>query len=42
MIGEATQHFDVMNPDLLICTLDTSAKLDIELTVSKRTWLCSC
>jgi len=35
MIGEATQSFDVMNPDLLICTLDTSAKLDIELTISK-------
>jgi DNA-directed RNA polymerase subunit alpha len=35
MIGEATQNFDIMNPDLLICTLDTSAKLDIELTVSK-------
>ena len=35
MIGEATQNFDVMNPDLLICTLDNSAKLDIELTVAK-------
>ncbi|WP_315821916.1 DNA-directed RNA polymerase subunit alpha [Paraflavitalea speifideaquila] len=35
MIGEATQSFDIMNPDLLICTLDTSAKLDIELSVSK-------
>ncbi len=35
MIGEATQSFDIMNPDLLICTLDTSAKLDIELTISK-------
>jgi DNA-directed RNA polymerase subunit alpha len=35
MIGEATQNFDIMNPDLLICTLDSSAKLDIELTVSK-------
>ncbi len=35
MIGEATQSFEIMNPDLLICTLDTSAKLDIELTVSK-------
>ena len=35
MIGEATQNFEVMNPDLLICTLDSSAKLDIELTVSK-------
>jgi DNA-directed RNA polymerase subunit alpha len=35
MIGEATQSFDVMNPDLLICTLDTSAKLDIEISMSK-------
>jgi DNA-directed RNA polymerase subunit alpha len=35
MIGEATQNFDIMNPDLLICILDSSAKLDIELTVSK-------
>jgi DNA-directed RNA polymerase subunit alpha len=35
MIGEATQNFDIMNPDLLICTLDSSAKLDIELTISK-------
>jgi DNA-directed RNA polymerase subunit alpha len=35
MIGEATQNFEVMNPDLLICTLDTSAKLDIELTIAK-------
>ena len=35
MIGEATQNFDVMNPDLMICTLDNSAKLDIEITVAK-------
>ncbi len=35
MIGEATQNFDIMNPELVICTLDPSAKLDIELTVSK-------
>lgn len=35
MIGEATQSFDIMNPDLLICTLDTSAKLDIEISISK-------
>ncbi|WP_207513368.1 DNA-directed RNA polymerase subunit alpha [Longitalea luteola] len=35
MIGEATQNFDIMNPELLICILDSSAKLDIELTVSK-------
>ncbi|WEK35229.1 MAG: DNA-directed RNA polymerase subunit alpha [Candidatus Pseudobacter hemicellulosilyticus] len=35
MIGEATQSFDIMNPELLICTLDSSAKLDIELTISK-------
>ena len=35
MIGEATQNFDIMNPELVICTLDPSAKLDIELTISK-------
>lgn len=35
MIGEATQNFEIMNPDLLICILDSSAKLDIELTISK-------
>ncbi len=34
-IGAATQSFDVMNTDLLICTLDSSAKLDIELTIAK-------
>ncbi len=35
MIGEATQSFEVMNPELLICTLDSSAKMEIELTISK-------
>jgi len=35
MIGEASQNFEIMNPDLLICTLDSSAKLDIEITISK-------
>lgn len=35
MIGEGTQTFDVMNPQLLICTLDSSAKMDIEVTIGK-------
>ncbi len=35
IIGEASQSFEIMNPDLLICTLDPSAKLDIELTIAK-------
>jgi DNA-directed RNA polymerase subunit alpha len=35
MIGEATSSFQVMNPDLLICTMDTTARLNIELNVSK-------
>ena len=35
MIGEATHSFQVMNPDLLICTLDSSARMDIELTIGK-------
>ncbi len=34
-IGEATPSFEVMNPELLICTLDASAKLDIEITIGK-------
>lgn len=35
MIGDATPTFEVMNPDLLICTMDESATLDIELTIGK-------
>lgn len=35
MIGEATSSFQIMNPDLLICTMDPTAKLDIELTINK-------
>ena len=35
MIGDATQAFEVMNPMLLICTMDSSSKLDIEITIGK-------
>ena len=35
MIGESTGSFQVMNPDLLICTMDSTAKLNIELHISK-------
>ena len=35
MIAEATHSFQVMNPDLLICTLDSSAKMEVELTIGK-------
>ncbi|MBS1729190.1 MAG: DNA-directed RNA polymerase subunit alpha [Bacteroidetes bacterium] len=35
MIGEATQLFQVMNPDQLICTLDTTASMLIEITIGK-------
>ena len=35
MISEGTQTFQVMNPDLLICTLDSSSRMDIELTIGK-------
>jgi DNA-directed RNA polymerase subunit alpha len=34
-LGESTPSFEVMNPGLLICTLDSSAKLDIEITIGK-------
>ena len=35
MLNDGMQSFEVMNPDLVICTMDQSAKLDIELTISK-------
>ena len=35
MIGEASPSFEVMNPELLICTMDNSAKLEIEITIGK-------
>jgi len=35
LIGENTQSFQIMNPELLICTLDSSARLDMELTIGK-------
>jgi len=33
--GENTQLFQVMNPELLICTLDGTARLEMELTIGK-------
>ncbi len=35
MIGDASAAFQVMNPELLICTLDPSSKLEVELTIGK-------
>ena len=35
VIGNASQNFEVMNSDLVICTMDATAKLDIELTIAK-------
>jgi len=35
MIADGTQSFQIMNPELVICTLDSSTKLDIELTIGK-------
>ena len=32
---DASQSFEVMNPELLICTMDPSAKLDIEIHIAK-------
>ncbi len=34
-IGKASNNFTVMNPDHVICTMDTSVKLDLELIVKK-------
>jgi len=35
IIGEATQSFEVMNPEQLLCTMDSSSKVDIEITIAK-------
>ncbi len=35
MIGEATPNFEVMNPELVICNMDTSANLEIEIHIGK-------
>ena len=35
MLAEGTQSFQIMNPELLICTLDNSSKLDIEISIGK-------
>src|ERR1700748_2174114 len=35
MIREATPNFEVMNPELVICNLDSAATLEIELHIGK-------
>jgi DNA-directed RNA polymerase subunit alpha len=35
MIGEALPNFEVMNPDLVICSMDAAANLHIELYIGK-------
>ncbi|MFL5811057.1 MAG: DNA-directed RNA polymerase subunit alpha [Flavisolibacter sp.] len=35
MIGDTSPSFEVMNPELLICTMDNSAKLELEITIGK-------
>ncbi len=35
MIGEVTPNFEVMNPDLVICHLDNSAVVEIEIHIGK-------
>ncbi|HRI21005.1 MAG TPA: DNA-directed RNA polymerase subunit alpha [Panacibacter sp.] len=35
MIGDGTQSFEVMNPAMVICTMDTTSRLDIEITIAR-------
>ena len=35
MIGEATPNFEVMNPELVICNLDTAYNMEIEIHIGK-------
>lgn len=34
-IAEGLQNFEIMNPELLICTMDETARLDIEINIGK-------
>jgi DNA-directed RNA polymerase subunit alpha len=34
-IGSLSQSFEVMNPELLICTMDVTARLDMEIVIGK-------
>lgn len=35
MIGQANPNFEVMNPDLVICNIDSSASIEMELYIGK-------
>src|SRR5690606_30336172 len=35
MIGEKTTNFEIMNPELIICNMDTTATLHIEMQIVK-------
>jgi DNA-directed RNA polymerase subunit alpha len=35
MLADSLQNFEVMNPELVLATLDESSKLDVELTIAK-------
>ena len=35
MIGDATPNYEILNPELVICNLDTSATLEIEIHIGK-------
>jgi len=35
MISDGTHSFEVMNPELVICTMDPSARLDVEITIGR-------
>lgn len=39
-IEQFTNVFKVMNPDLLICQMEPSVTLEIELTITKRPGIC--
>src|SRR5690554_2092512 len=34
-IGKATANFEILNPELVICNLDTSAEIEIEIHIGK-------
>jgi len=40
-MADSLSNFQVMNPDVVVCNMETSVNLVMELTIEKGSWLCS-
>ena len=39
-ITKFSNNFEVLNPEFVICNMEKSVTLEVELTINKGTWLC--